>query len=207
MLMAVSRRMALAVSGAAVALTANPVEAAVRTPRQLAGPFYPDLVDRPADTDWDLVRVEGQVRSAGGEIMWLVGQVLDTAGAPLPGVRVEIWQCDANGRYHHPDDRDEGRPKDTGFQGFGAVETDDFGSYRFRTIRPVAYPGRTPHIHARLIAPGGRELVTQIYLLDEPGNRGDLIFRSLGRRGQAAVSFDPVRRDDGDFEAYFNFVV
>ncbi|MEM1298824.1 MAG: protocatechuate 3,4-dioxygenase [Pseudomonadota bacterium] len=207
MFMAVSRRMALAVSGAAVALTTNPVEAAVRTPRQTAGPFYPEPEDRPADTDWDLVRVEGQVRAAGGDVMWLVGQVLDTSGVPVPGVRLEIWQCDVNGRYHHPRDAGEGRPKDTGFQGLGAVETDGVGSYRFRTIRPVAYPGRTPHIHARLIMPDGRELVTQIYLLDEPGNRGDFIFRSLGRRGQAAVSVDPVRREDGDLEAFFNFVI
>lgn len=207
MLKAISRRMALAVSGAAVALAADPARAAVQTPKQTEGPYYPKPGDRVADEDWDLVKVEGQVREAGGEVLWLMGQVLDTDGAPVPGVRVEIWQCDVNGRYHHPRDRGEGRPKDTGFQGFGAVETDAEGTYRFRTIKPVAYPGRTPHIHAKLIAPGRRELITQVYLLDEPANRGDFIFRSLGAAGQAAVSMDPVVRADGDLEAFFNFVI
>lgn len=207
MLKAVSRRVALAISGASMALAADPVRAAVQTPRQTEGPYYPRPVERVSDQDWDLVKVEGQVREAGGEVLWLMGQVLDTKGAPVPGVRVEIWQCDVNGRYHHPLDRGEGRPKDTGFQGFGAVETDAEGGYRFRTIKPVAYPGRTPHIHAKLIVPGRSELITQVYLLDEPQNQRDFIFRSLGASGRAAVSMDPVVRADGDLEAFFNFVV
>ncbi len=201
-----SRRAALALSGVAAMLAARPVRAAIATPEQTSGPYYPAPDQRPADTDWDLVKVEGALREAGGEVLWLSGQVLDRAGAPVAGARVEIWQCDVNGRYHHPRDQGEGRPLDTGFQGFGAMMTGEEGGYRFRTIRPVAYPGRTPHIHARVVT-SGRDLVTQIYLSDEPANQRDFIYRRLGAAGQAAVTIDPVQRADGDLEAGFDFVV
>ena len=207
MLRTMTRRVALTIAGTAAALRVNPAHAAITTPAQTAGPFYPPPNERPADTDWDLVKVDGQVRAAGGEILHLFGQVLTVDDVPVPEALVEIWQCDANGRYHHSDDSGEGRPLDEGFQGFGAVRTDADGGYRFRTIRPVAYPGRTPHIHARVVPPGGRELITQMYLLDEPANQRDFIFRSLGAAGQAAASIDPVRQPDGDLEAGFNFVI
>ena len=207
MLRTMTRRFALAMAGTAAALRVNPAHAAITTPAQTAGPFYPPPNERPADTDWDLVKVAGQVREAGGEVLHLFGQVLTVDGAPVPDALIEIWQCDVNGRYHHSGDSGEGRPLDTGFQGFGAIRTDAEGNYRFRTIRPVAYPGRTPHIHARILPPGGRELITQIYLLDEAANQRDFIFRSLGAAGQAAASIDPVRKPDGDLEAGFNFVI
>lgn len=185
--------------------------AAVPTPRQTAGPFYPPPRQRPSDTDWDLVKVEGRVREAGGEVLHLSGRVLDRDGAPVPDALVEIWQCDSNGRYHHVGDRSAGRPLDEAFQGFGAVRTDAEGRYRFRTIRPVPYPGRTPHIHARVVwqdgAREGRELITQIYLEDHPLNQRDFIFRSLGAKAQAAAKIDPKRRDDGALQAGFDFVV
>lgn len=207
MIKALSRRSALLMAGLGSVLWSNPVRAAIATPRQTSGPFYPPPEQRPADTDWDLVKVDGQVRDAGGEVLWLFGQVLGVDGAPIPGTRVEIWQCDVNGRYHHDGDTDDRRPLDSGFQGFGAVIAGDQGEFRFRTIKPVAYPGRTPHIHARIVPPQGRELVTQLYMVDDPGNRSDFIFRSLGQSGQAAASIDPVRRSDGDLEAAFNFVL
>src|SRR5690606_21546494 len=125
--------------------------AAVPTPEQTAGPFYPPPNQRPDDTDWDLVKIEGRVREAGGEIMHLAGRVLDRNGAPLAEALVEIWQCDASGRYHHVGDRSSDRQLDEDFQGFGTIRTDAEGRYRFRTIRPVPYPGRTPHIHARIV--------------------------------------------------------
>ena len=153
------------------------------------------------------MKVAGQVREAGGQVLHLFGQVLNAEGEPLPDTLVEIWQCDVNGRYHHSGDTGEGRPLDTGFQGFGAVRTDADGGYRFRTILPVAYPGRTPHIHARVVPAGGRELITQIYLLDEPANQRDFIFRSLGAARQAAASIDPVEETDGTLRAGFNFVI
>ena len=147
------------------------------------------------------------MREAGGEIMHLSGRVLDRAGSPLPDALVEIWQCDANGRYHHMGDRSSERPLDEDFQGFGAIRTDAEGRYRFRTIKPVPYPGRTPHIHARVVPRDGRELITQIYLDDHPQNPRDWIFRSLGARAQSAATINPERRDDGDLQSRFDFVV
>ena len=181
--------------------------AAVPTREQTAGPFYPPPNQRPQDTDWNLVKVESRVREAGGEVLHLSGRVLDRDGAPLANALVEIWQCDANGRYHHVGDRSSDRPLDEDFQGFGAIRTDADGRYRFRTINPVPYPGRTPHIHARVVPLDGRELVTQIYIEDHPLNRKDWIFRSLGAKAQSAATMDPERRDDGDLQAEFNFVV
>jgi len=202
------RRMVLRVLavGAAVAGAAGSAAALVPTPPQTPGPFYPPPKQRPDDDDWDLVKVAGKVREAGGEVLHLAGRVLDAAGAPVPGALVEIWQCDANGRYLHRGDRG-GAARDPHFQGFGATRTDEAGRYRFRTIRPVPYPGRTPHIHARVLRPDRSELITQIYLKGHPLNQRDFIFRRLGRAGQEAASIEPVRRDDGDLEAAFDFVI
>lgn len=116
-------------------------QAPLPTPRQTEGPFYP--LSLPADADNDLVSVRGAPGLAKGEVTHLSGRILDANGRPLGGVRVEIWQCDANGRYHHPRDR-SGGDRDTNFQGFGHDVSAVDGSYSFRTIRPVPYPGRTP---------------------------------------------------------------
>ncbi len=202
------RRMALGLIavGGAVAGLARAAGAAVPTPPQTAGPFYPPPADRPGDTDWDLVKVAGKVREAGGEVMHLSGRVLDRDGRALEGVLMEIWQCDANGRYLHQGDQQRDA-RDPYFQGYGAVRTDAAGHYRFRTIRPVPYPGRAPHIHARLVRPDGSELITQIYLEGHPLNQRDFIFRRLGKAAQRAASITPVRLGDGDLEAVFDVVV
>lgn len=152
--------------------------AAGATPRQTAGPFYP--LDWDGDIDWDLVRVTGEAARAMGQVTHLSGRLTNLAGAPVAGARIEIWQCDANGRYRHPGDNGRGVSPDTGFQGHGRVVTDAAGRYRFRTIRPVAYPGRTPHIHFRAVTPAGRELITQMYVEGEPGNDRDFLFNRLG---------------------------
>ena len=78
--------------------------------------------------------------------------------------------------------------------GHGRVLTGADGSYRFRTIRPVAYPGRTPHIHFAVQAPGRRALVTQMYVAGEPLNAADFLYRNLGdarRRAAVTVALDP----------------
>ena len=121
------------------------------TPRQTAGPFYPLSI--PADSDNDLVRVAGHNGTAKGTIAYVSGRVLDLDGRPLSGMRVEIWQCDTNGRYHYVRDDRAAPPLDDDFQGYGRTITDGAGGYRFRTIRPVPYPGRTPHIPVRCTAP------------------------------------------------------
>jgi len=146
------------------------------TPRQTAGPFYP--VDWSGDADADLVRVVGAEAQAIGLVTHLRGRVLDARGRPVDGATVEIWQCDANGLYRHPRDRPGGR--DAGFQGRGRAAVGPDGGFAFRTIRPVAYPGRTPHIHVAVAAPGrGEALVTQFYVAGEPLNERDGLFTRL----------------------------
>jgi len=80
----------------------------------------------------------------------------DRDGAPVAGAVVEIWQCDAEGHYRHPGDGDRADPA---FQAFGRVAVDAQGGWQFRTIRPVAYSGRTPHIHVK-VRRGSRTLLT-----------------------------------------------
>jgi protocatechuate 3,4-dioxygenase beta subunit len=156
------------------------------TPRQTEGPFYP--VELPADSDHDLL-VQGTQRYAAGQPAWLEGTVTDPAGRAVGGAAVEIWQCDQQGRYHHPGDGGA----DPAFQGFGRVQVGADGSYRFRTIRPAPYSGRTPHIHLK-VKLGPRELLTtQVYVAGDPGNERDMLWRHLRPtdRDALTVAFAP----------------
>jgi len=179
--------------------------ALVPTPRQTAGPFYPERL--PLDHDNDLVRVAGAPRPARGTVLHLSGRVLDAGGRPLAGARVEIWQCDAGGRYHHP--RDRGPAPDPGFQGYGRTHAADDGGYRFRTIRPVPYPGRTPHVHFAITPAGGRALVTQMYLRGEALNERDGIFMSIPAplRDRVLVALEPSDTGAGELAGRFDVVV
>jgi protocatechuate 3,4-dioxygenase beta subunit len=164
----------------------------VPTPAQTTGPFYP--VAFPSDVDNDLVVLRGAEARAEGSVTHVMGRVLGLDGRPIAGAAVEIWQCDARGRYLHPGDRG-GAPRDSAFQGYGRAASGPDGAYRFRTIRPVAYPGRTPHIHFAVKAPG-RELVTQMYVAGEPLNERDGLYRSIrDPRQRAAVT---VRLDEAN---------
>ncbi|WP_377294693.1 protocatechuate 3,4-dioxygenase [Rhizobium sp. SG2393] len=170
----------------AVALLNRPALAAVRTPEAIEGPYYPIPSMRFKDVDNDLVRIQGRNHTAEGNILLLTGRVLDQNGRPVSGARVEIWQCDARGRYIHTGDFSFKR-RDHGFQGFGFDISDERGLYTFRTIEPVAYPGRTPHIHVRVIH-GEQMLTTQFYVAGHPENGRDRIFRRLNPAEQKAVS-------------------
>ena len=151
---------------------ANTTRARV-TPWQSLGPFYPHKL--PIDSDADLTLVDGKDGQATGQFARLSGRVTDRSGSPIKNARIEIWQCDAFGSYHHPRD---GGGVDPFFQGYGHTRTDDDGNYRFKTIKPVAYPGRAPHIHLKVIA-GSRELVTQIYVRGEPANKSDFLLNTI----------------------------
>ncbi len=182
-----NRRRLLAWAGAVVLapLAATPALADDRkpTPRMTEGPFYPTSL--PKDSDADLTRVQGQAKGAEGTPLDVSGRVLDRSGRPRAGARVEIWQCDAFGQYHHV-----GEPAGSGdanFQGFGAVTTDADGRYAFRTIKPVPYPGRTPHIHFTVVEGCKRRLTSQMFIEGEPGNERDGIYRSL-RKDAALVT-------------------
>jgi protocatechuate 3,4-dioxygenase, beta subunit len=146
------------------------------TPAQPRGPFYP--LDLPPDRDNDLVTVTGHSGIATGEITHIVGRVVDDRGRPVPRARIEIWQVNAHGRYHHPGDHGE-RPLDPNFQGYGRCVTGPDGAYRFRTIKPVGYRGRAPHIHFAIHGPGFEPLVTQMYVAGAPENAQDWVLNGI----------------------------
>lgn len=154
---------------------AGAAPALVVTPAQMLGPFYPLRLDTAAGAD--LTTLDGKARAL-GKALRIVGRVLDTRGRAQAGVLVEIWQTNAHGRYHHPQD-DSPQPLDPQFRGYGRATTGADGAYRFLTIQPVAYPGRTPHVHFRLSRGEHELLVTQMYLPAEAGNARDGLFMSI----------------------------
>lgn len=202
-----SRRRLIALGAACVGaptllLGARAAHAASRrlTPAQTEGPFYPVAI--PADSDADLL-ANGALRYTRGQAAWVEGTLSDPEGRALRGAVVEIWQCDEQGHYHHPGDGDRA---DRAFQGFGRAVVDAEGRWRFRTIRPVAYGSRAPHIHAK-VKLGGRELLTtQFYAEGDPGNAGDFLWRRLGADDRALITRPFVRGSDG-LRASYELVV
>jgi protocatechuate 3,4-dioxygenase, beta subunit len=148
-----------------------------RTPDQILGPFYPAM--KTADLSGDLTQVPGRSGHAQGQILNIMGRVLNIKGEPVPGAKLEVWQANTYGRYTHPADRNPA-PLDPDFEGFTTLKTDAEGRYKFKTVKPGAYPvgpfapdvWRPPHIHFRLIGQED-ELVTQMYFEGEPLNEKD----------------------------------
>lgn len=173
------------------------------TPPMTEGPFYPEAFD-PAPTT--TLRRAGLTATA--RPMILAGRVLDTAGQALGGARIEIWQCDAYSRYHHSRDS-EPDARDPGFLGYGWQLTGADGGYRFETIRPVAYPGRTPHIHVVVRQGEQRLLTSQVFMPDEAAaNDADGLFGSLRADARPNVTAT-LRTPSGETEllARFDLVV
>jgi protocatechuate 3,4-dioxygenase beta subunit len=207
-----SRRAVLGVFGTSAFFTVRGLyaEELMRTPRQTEGPFYPNKL--PLDTDNDLIIVNDSITPALGEITHLSGKVLDLKGSPLRNVLVEIWQCDNNGVYLHTNDSGRNRDKqDKNFQGFGRFLTSSTGEYYFRTIKPVPYPGRTPHIHFKLKKGGKELLTTQCYIKGHPGNDRDGIYRSLRdakERDALTIDFVPLKNvKTGELTARFDLIL
>jgi len=173
-------------------LFAEEVEKRFKTPSQTEGPFYPDHL--PLDTDNDLLVVNDELTPAVGTITHLSGRILDSRGEPLRNHVIEIWQCDNNGAYLHSRSGNADK-RDSSFQGFGRFLTSSTGEYYFRTIKPVPYPGRTPHIHVK-VRKGDRELLTtQFYVEGEELNQRDGIYRGLGSdeaRKSVTAEFKPL---------------
>jgi protocatechuate 3,4-dioxygenase beta subunit len=205
----VTRRYVVAagVIGAAAALPGAAWAELVATPRQSTGPFYP--VRLPLDSDNDLVTVAGRPEPAAGQVTHVFGRVLDPDGRPVADAEVEIWQCDAAGFYHHPGDR--GGQADPNFQGFGRTAADAEGAYRFRTIRPVPYTGRTPHIHFAVKGAGFETLITQMYVAGEPLNERDGLFnriRDPEQRASVLVTLAPAPEvEAGALAGRFDLVI
>lgn len=165
------------------------------------GPFYPAARWRAQWSDWDadLTRVAhgGPGAVAGGEHLALLLQIVDSNGRRIDGAEVEIWQCDALAAYRHPSVRAPAGAFDPAFQGFGSARVNADGEVRFRTIRPVPYPGRTPHIHVKLRHPTFGELTSQLFVAGEPGNARDFLWRQLdaGEQATLAMQLDPASGD------------
>jgi len=163
------------------------------TPQDALGPYYPPRWV--GETDADLLTFGGKNYLQGIPLA-LTGRVLSVDGVPLAGAAVEIWQTDATGKYRHPDDDGEG-PAQRGFQGFGRATTQSDGQYRFRTIKPVLYSGRPPHVHFKVTVSGYRELVTQMYFVGDSSERGF----SLGfSKARDRLTVTPTASRDGDRE-------
>lgn len=203
-----SRRRHLILGLPALLLPTMPLASALlrATPVQTAGPFYPP--ELPLDDDNDLTRVAGTDAVAAGHVTDLSGRVLDVNGTPLTGLRIEIWQCDANGRYRHPRDRG-GHEPDPNFQGHGHTISDPEGRYRFRTIRPVPYPGRTPHIHMAVFPKGTEPFTYQLYVAGEPRNEDDFLFRQVPveLRHLVTAEFSPRETGTAELASSFDLVL
>ena len=128
---------------ASLALVARPAGASVcmPTPKQAEGPFYP--VAHRLEEDNDLTWRHDREQQALGQVIEVHGQVTDADCAPLRHALVEIWQACASGRYDHPTD-DNPAARDDNFQYWGRTATNDTGHYRFKTIKPGAYPMAPP---------------------------------------------------------------
>src|SRR5688500_4251035 len=184
-----SRRQFLRNAAFTAALFATPGLFAelIKTPKQTEGPFYPDKL--PLDTDNDLLAINDTLTPAVGEVTYVSGRILDAKGDPIRNAVVEIWQCDNNGAYLHSGTSNKDK-KDKNFQGFGRFVTGSSGEYLFRTIKPVPYPGRAPHIHYKVKRGGKELLVTQLYIKGHEGNEKDGIWKRLSEKERASVTTD-----------------
>ena len=180
----------------------------IRTPKQTEGPFYPDKL--PLDTDNDLLIVNDSLTAAVGEITHLSGRILDSKGDPIRNVLVEIWQVDNAGAYLH-DGTSNKEKRDKNYQGFGRFMTGSTGEYYFRTIKPVPYPGRTPHIHVAIKMKGREKWTTQCYVKGHSGNEKDGIYKGIKddkQRAAVTIDFAPVSGSKvGELAARFDIVM
>jgi protocatechuate 3,4-dioxygenase beta subunit len=191
----------IAGSGAVLPSRLAAAEAALqRTPDQILGPFYP-LAELPQTSD--LTRVASRSGRAEGQLLNVMGRVLNLAGEPIRNARVEVWQANAHGRYTHPSDPNPA-PLDPNFEGSAVLTTDPEGRYRFKTIKPAAYPAgpnrmRPAHIHFKVI---GRQdqIVTQMYFENDPYNKTDPFLNSVGGAERQALLVKKLLDPSPEFE-------
>jgi len=207
-----SRRLFLGAFGLSLFTTPGLfAEQLLATPAQTEGPFYPDQL--PLDQDNDLILIKDSTTPAVGVITHLFGTVRDEQGNPVKDAVVEIWQCDANAVYLHTRDSTPKKKKqDQHFQGFGRFTTGSTGEYRFRTIKPVPYPGRpAPHIHVKVKQGDKEVLTTQLLIRGHAGNLKDGVFANttdLIDRELLLVDFKPMKESKiGELSANFEIVL
>lgn len=176
----------LAVSGRFGAAFAQALQ---RTPGEILGPFYP--VIKRVEQGADLTVIPGKPGRAAGQVIYVMGRVLNVEGRPVRDARVELWQANTHGRYTHPSDTNPA-PLDPNFEGFAVQTTDAEGRYRFKTIKPGAYPAnpnwmRPPHLHFEVVGKINR-LVTQMYFPGDPLNDKDLLLQNLRMNREGAIA-------------------
>lgn len=183
-------------------------ETLTATPAMTEGPFYPDKL--PLDTDNDLLVINDAITPAVGDITHLTGRVLNASGEPIRNAFVEIWQVDHQGAYLHSGTSNQEK-RDSNFQGYGRFLTGRTGEYYFRTIKPVPYPGRTPHIHVGISQYGRRIFTTQLLVNGHPLNEEDGVFRSIedeAARKAVLVDFKPLADSKiGELAAHFDVIL
>jgi protocatechuate 3,4-dioxygenase beta subunit len=192
--MLISRRRTLSfLSAGALAACAQRVDvdepSAAATPAEMEGPFFPP--DTNIERDADLTRLNGRTERALGTVIQVRGRVLDRAGQPIAGARVELWQANAAGRYAHPGDSANTQPLDPNFQGYALLQTGADGGFSATTIKPGGYDvpsvgRRTPHLHWKF-ATGSAELTTQSYFPGEAENEIDALMRRMGEPAQRLI--------------------
>lgn len=183
-------------------------EQLTQTVKMTEGPFYPDRM--PLDTDNDLLRINDAINPSIGEVTHLSGRILTANGSPVRNAEVEIWQVDGKGVYLHS--KSSGKEnRDANFQGFGRFLTDSKGRYYFRTVKPVPYPGRTPHIHYAINVGGKRVLTTQLLIKGHPQNEKDGVFKRVKDtklRDTVVADFKPMEDSKiGELQAQFDLVL
>ncbi len=195
--MLVTRRHLVVGAAAVAGVSAAKAQNLVATSAQDLGPFYP--IVRPADHDADLTRVRGRQGTAMGQPINLLGQIVDRQGHPIRGAQIDLWQCNAAGRYDHPGDRTNRAALDPNFLGFARLTTDRDGRFKVRSVKPKDYDTpigrRTPHIHFSIDGRAER-LVTQMYFPNEPLNDIDFLLKNAQpRESVIAEAIDPLSGD------------
>lgn len=176
------------------------------------GPVFGHEIIAPHDNDLTAQHAGEPI----GERILVHGRVLDEDGRPVPGALIEVWQANAAGRYRHRVDQHEA-PLDPNFTGCGRMLTDADGIYRFKTIKPGAYPWanhpnawRPAHIHFSLFGAGIlSRLVTQMYFPGDPLQPLDPIFNSItdeNARNRLVSHFD-IKATEPNYALAFHFDV
>jgi protocatechuate 3,4-dioxygenase beta subunit len=196
--MIISRRHLVIGAAAVVSASAAKTQKLVATSAQDLGPFYPII--RPPDHDADLTRIAGRSGTAVGRPINVIGRIVDVKGNPISNAQIDLWQCNAAGRYAHPGDNANPAALDPNFQGFARLASDRDGQFKFRSVKPKDYDTpigrRTPHIHFAIDGRAER-LVTQMYFPGEPLNDIDFLLKNASPRESViaeaidALSGDP----------------
>jgi len=200
---------ALSIAGATKITSAWARKMLIPTPAEVEGPFYPVKDQR--DKDDDLTRIAGHAHHARGQFVMIEGTITDVGGAPVSQAVIELWQANASGRYNHPRDPNPA-PLDPDFQGWAVIYSDMDGRYRFKTVKPGAYPAtktwtRPPHIHLKVAGKNCRTLTTQLYFPDEPLNKTDLLLRNKSIEEQSAMTAKYVGKYENMIQFTYNIVL